>query len=258
MRPQARREKILDLLRASERCSVDDLAQALDVSRESIRRDLTDLAERGMVRKFHGGAALPESEHEGGFQLRMSQNTAAKRSIARRAAGLFEPGDAVFIDTGTTTLLFAEELARRSGVTVITNSVSIAKRVTNGTGANRAFVIGGEYFPDADEMLGTLALEQIRRFHPVHAVLTVGTVSLDGVMDYDLNEAEVARAMLAQARSLTVLADSSKFGRSALFQVCPLSSIDRLVTDAPPDTALLRALEAENVELLLTRGPFAD
>lgn len=260
MRPTDRRDVIVDLVREHERVTVDFLAHQLTTSCETIRRDLTELAARGLIRKFHGGATLPDLagiglKAEGSFQARMQENLREKRAIGRRAAALFSPGDTLFIDTGTTTVIFAEELARLSRLTVITNSLSIAQTIARGEG-NRAFLLGGEYSDDASENLGTLAVEQVSRFHATYAVLTVGAIEPDGILDYNLNEAEIARAMVAQARHVTVLADSAKFGRSALFQVCPLAVIDRLVVNGAPEGAMSEALRAAEVEMIL--APAAD
>lgn len=251
MRPDLRREQILGLVRARERMTVDALAELLTTSRETIRRDLTELAERGLVKKFHGGAAWPEAGGESAFQARMSENTREKRAIGHLAASLFAPGDTLFVDTGTTTVVFAEELARRSGLTVITNSLGIAQILGRSAMANRVFVIGGEYRDDAGENVGVLAIEQIARFHAAHAVITVGAIEPAGVMDFQLDEAEVARAMVGQARKVTVLADSSKLDRSALFQVCPLSRLDRLVVDRAPSEPLAEAPRHAEVEVLV-------
>ncbi|HWH57107.1 MAG TPA: DeoR/GlpR family DNA-binding transcription regulator, partial [Terriglobales bacterium] len=146
MRPTDRRDVIVDLVREHERVTVDFLAHQLTTSCETIRRDLTELAARGLIRKFHGGATLPDLagiglKAEGSFQARMQENLREKRAIGRRAAALFSPGDTLFIDTGTTTVIFAEELARLSRLTVITNSLSIAQTIARGEG-NRAFLLG--------------------------------------------------------------------------------------------------------------------
>ncbi len=104
MRPNERRQHILELLRQRERISVEELARITATSQETIRRDLSDLAESGLVTKFHGGAALPPTgEHENTFQTRMNEHAQEKRAIGRYAAGLFCAGDSIFIDTGTTT-----------------------------------------------------------------------------------------------------------------------------------------------------------
>jgi DeoR family glycerol-3-phosphate regulon repressor len=260
MRPSDRRELIIDLVRERERVTVECLAQELDASPETIRRDLTELAARGVIRKFHGGAAWTEaaafgSKIEGAFHARMQEHLREKRAIARRAAALFSPGDALFVDTGTTTVVFAEELSRLSHLTVITNSVAIVQTIVRGDKSNRAFLIGGRYRDEASENLGTLAVEQIGRFRAEHTVLTAGVIEPDGVMDYDLNEAEIAMAMVANTRSLTVLADSSKFNRAGLFQVCPLAEVDRLVVNQEPEGQLADALQAAAVELIVAALP---
>jgi DeoR family glycerol-3-phosphate regulon repressor len=255
MRPDRRREQILELLRACRRIGVDALADRLGVSRETIRRDLGALAARGLVRKLHGAAALPEPQGEGAFAARLAQHRAEKRAAARALARLLAPGDTLFVDTGTTTLILAEELGHRSGLVVITNGLAIAQRVARG-GGNRVFLVGGEYRDDAAENLGPLAVEQIGRFHAAHAVLTVGAIAPAAVTDYDLDEAAVARAMIARAGTVTVLADGSKLGRTAPFEVCPLAGLDRLVVDRAPEAALATALRAAGVEVIL--APVAE
>src|ERR1700722_18134623 len=118
MRPQERRERILELLRDSEsgRLTVEELAERLKISQETARRDLAHLASGGLISKFHGGATLPQPSGEGPFRIRMAESLREKRAIARAAAALFRPGDTLLIDTGSTTIFFAEELARLSGL----------------------------------------------------------------------------------------------------------------------------------------------
>lgn len=253
MRPPDRRERILELLRDcdSGRLTVEDLAQRLNISPETIRRDLTLLSSGSLVSKFHGGAALPQPSGEGPFRARMAESPRQKRAIARAAADLFRPGDTLLVDTGSTTVVFAEELARQTGLTVITNSVMIAQTMTRGPNGNRAFLIGGEYSDEAMVNLGALAVRQVTQFHAIHAVITVGAIEIEGAMDYTLEEAEIAFAMIAQARKLTVIADSSKLEKAGLFRVCRLDVIDRIVTDARPKGKLSEALAAAEVEVLV-------
>ncbi len=253
MHPRARREKILELLRDSEsgRLTVEDLARVLKASPETIRRDLTLLSSGSLVSKFHGGASLPQPSGEGPFRTRMADSLRQKRAIARVAAGLFRPGDTLFVDTGSTTIVFAEELSRQTGLTVITNSVLIAQTMTRGRNGNRAFLIGGEYSDEAMVNLGALAVRQVAQFHAIHAVITVGAIEAEGAMDFTLEEAEIAGAMIGQARRLTVIADSSKLEKAGLFRVCRLDAIDRIVTDARPKGSLADALNAAEVEVLV-------
>lgn len=240
-----RRDAITDLVNQAGSITVEELAEQLNASRETIRRDLNLLVDRGHIRKYHGGASALMPTGENAFHLRMGEMAGAKRLIARQAAALFKPGDTLFVDTGSTTVYFAEELSRAGRISAITNSTAIARLMHGAKNANQVFLIGGEYAGDASETVGQLALTQIAQFHADHVVLTIGGLSADvGATDFDIKEAEVARAMLAQARTLTILADTAKLGRTALFEVCPISRIDRLVTEdgvytTPADIAAL-------------------
>jgi DeoR family glycerol-3-phosphate regulon repressor len=249
-RPGQRRERILEHLRAGGRVGVAFLAERLGASRETIRRDLGALAADGLVRKLHGGAVLPEPKGEDAFAARLRQHAAGKRAVARRAARLFAPGDTLFLDTGTTTLALAEELGRRSGLTVITNGLALARAIGRGAG-NRVFLLGGAYREEAAECLGGLVLEQLARFRAAHAVITVAGIGPEAVTDHDPGEAEVARAMVARAEAVTVVADGSKLGRTAPFEVCPLGRVGRLVVDKAPEGGLADALGAAGTEVIL-------
>ena len=181
----------------------------------------------------------------------MSDQIDEKRRIARRAARLFSSGDSLFIDTGSTTLAFAEELARTSGLTVVTNCERIAAPLSRG-GGSQVVLIGGAYRAGARECLGALAIEQIRRLRANDCVLTVAALGAEGgAMDFDIEEAEVARAMIERSDRVTILADGSKLDRKALIEVCDLATIDRLVTDREPSPDLRRALDAQGVKLIV-------
>ena len=244
MTPADRLKAILHLAQTDQRLVVETLAQGLATSRETIRRDLAELDRQGLLRRVHGGAVLAlQKVEEGPFQDRMQQQVAAKRAIARHVAEGLLPGDSIFIDTGTTTLFLAEEIAQRKGLIIITNSAEIADLCAKGEG-NRIVLIGGEFRRPGRETVGPMAVAQIRQLRAARAILTVASVTSRGVFDIDPQEAEVARAMIAQADAVTVLADASKMGRAGVFEVCPMARIDRIVTDAMDPTLLKTALAA--------------
>lgn len=256
MRLSARRDAIVEIVDKEKQVTVEDLALKLDASRETIRRDLASLDAEGLIQKYHGGArARPPTDRaaisEGRFKTRLSENREAKRAIAKAAADLFADGDTLFIDTGSTTVVFAEELARLKDLTVITNSTAIAASLAKAEHRHRIYLIGGEFAPDASETVGALAVEQIKRFNAQHVVLTVGAVQTSGILDFDLKEAEIARAMLEQSQTVTVLADHSKFGRAGVFHVAPLGAIDRLVTDSSLPNDIGDALRKAEVDLIV-------
>jgi DeoR/GlpR family transcriptional regulator of sugar metabolism len=252
MNPKTRRSRILDILNNEERASVDELAEKLKTSKETIRRDLTSLVRDGKIRKFHGGAQLSPRLEEGPFRQRMAENSSAKRAIARSAVELFQAGETLFVDTGSTTLYFAERLTELSDITVVTNSTEIARVLGQSNNRNRVFLLGGEYSADNQQTIGSLAISQVKTFRAHHVVLTVGALDCrSGVMDYNIEEAQIAKAMIAQAEKLTILADSSKLNRIASFEVCRLSSVYRLVCETTPTGSILQALNEAGVEMIV-------
>jgi DeoR/GlpR family transcriptional regulator of sugar metabolism len=115
-------------------------------------------------------------------------------------------------------------------------------------------MIGGEFLEEASENVGPLVVEQIKEFTAQNAVITVGTIDPTGAMDYELRESEIAKAMIARARRVTVIADASKLNRSALFRVCTLNDIHRLVVNEYPDLQLAEALCAAGVEIVVPQN----
>jgi DeoR/GlpR family transcriptional regulator of sugar metabolism len=252
MKPEERRERIVAVVREASRASVDELASLLEISRETVRRDLALLSEQGVLRKVHGGAVHFQTAQEGSLRDREASARNEKVAIGREAAKLFEAGDSIFIDAGTTTSLFAAELGKVGTFAVITNSLLIASQLWNAPNRSEVYLLGGRYFGENQEVVGPLTVEQIHDLHADHVVLTIGAMDETGkCMDFNADEAFVARAMIARARKTTILADSSKLQRHALFQVCEAGQIDRLVTDRPPPAPLAEALRTAGVEVIV-------
>lgn len=251
-----RQSKLIEIVRRKEKASVEELAAMLEASRETIRRDLTHLSEIGKILKVHGGARMPHVMGEGSFKQRQSENVEAKMELAQLAARLIRPGETLFVDTGSTTLFFAEAIASAQvkGLTIITNSTEIARTFATADNYSRTFLLGGEFSADNSQTIGAMATTQIRSFRAHHAILTIGALDArSGAMDYNIDEAQIARAMVEQSESVTVLADSSKLGALASFEVCPLIAIDRLITDKPPPDRMHEELLAADIKVI-----FAD
>ncbi len=252
MKVQKRQLKLVEIVRKKEKASVEELAQKLGASRETIRRDLAHLAKAGKIQKVHGGATIPRLLGEGPYQHRLSENVDAKTRIARAAVALFQPGETLFIDTGTTTLYFAEEITRVPGLTIVTNSTEIARTVAKAKNGSQVYLLGGEFRVDNSQTVGAMVTAQVRAFRAHHAVLTIGAIDRrTGAMDYDFQESVVAQTMIEQSQQLTVLADSSKFELLASFEVCPLSSIGTLVCDTAPPPAIREELEKSGGKLIV-------
>ncbi|MDA0989272.1 MAG: DeoR/GlpR family DNA-binding transcription regulator [Verrucomicrobia bacterium] len=259
MTPELRRTQIEDLARAKTKVQVEELASLLKTSRETIRRDLALLSEQGRVRKIHGGAIYTQTAQENPPALRSGLACAEKQMIGHAAAGLFRDGDSLLIDSGSTTAAFAQELAIMGSFSVITNSVLVAQAFSTPSSKTEAFLLGGKYFGEGRESLGSLTLEQIERVSADHVVLTIGAIDEAGqFMDFNADEGYVARAMIKRSARVTVLADWSKFGRRAMFQVCDATEVDCLVTDRPPPPAIASALNAARVEIVIAARQQGD
>jgi len=167
--PGDRRSKIINIIRQCNRISVEELAQSLNISRETIRRDLTVLTRVGKVQKFHGGASLPTITGEGVFRDRLGGNVAEKVCIATEAVKLISSSETLFIDTGSTTLYFVEKLTSIPDLTVITNSVEIARTINLSGAQAKTFLLGGEFKGDNRQTVGSLGF--CRSDYSEHTIL---------------------------------------------------------------------------------------
>ena len=252
MKPKERRSRILELLHQTVRVTVDELSESLNTSRETVRRDLALLSQEGLLRKIHGGATTAQSAQESPLGVRRANARLEKIRIGKTAAKLFKPGDSLLVNCGTSTIFFAEELAKQGPFTVVTNATLVAQAMWNSETRGPIHLLGGNYFGEAFETLGPQLVEQIQKVYADHAVLAVGAINESGkFMDYKVDEAYVSRTMIECARSVTVLADSSKLHCNALFHICGPEKIDRLITDKQPDAVLDSLLKLAGVEIII-------
>ena len=250
MHQTARQGAILREVSARGSCSVSDLARRLSVSGETIRRDIKRMASEGMLRKVHGGATLPGSLHESNYQQRMQENATAKEAIARAAVAHVADGDTLAFDTGTTTACVARALAERRDLLVVTNSLDIAGALAGGDRrkGNKVYMAGGELHVELGAALGPTAVDFVGQFRVRTAFLSAGAIDADeGLMDYELSEAQFSRALIDSAERVIVVADHSKFGQRGLVRACGLEAIDMLITDAAPPDALSWRLDSAGV-----------
>lgn len=246
-----RHGEILRLLQEEGTISIAALAGRLGVSPETVRRDLKPLTDAGQVLKMHGAVGLPSHVGEAPFERRMRENAAAKRAIARRVASTIRDGDSIMLDTGTTTSFLARELVEHRRLVVVTNSSDIARTLATVNG-NRVYMAGGELRPDSGAAFGVSAIEFVSRFSVAHAIISAGAVdAAQGVMDYDLEEAELARMLLSRGERRVVITDCTKFGRRGLVHVCGFDGIDELVTDEPPPAAIADRLATFDIGLTI-------
>lgn len=245
-RRSKRHADILRIVREQGTSAVADLASHLNVSQESIRRDLKPLTERGQLIKLHGAVTLPHHIGEAPFERRMRENQAIKRAIAKQAALSIQDGDSIMLDTGTSTSILARELLTKRNLTVITNSSDIARTLATVNG-NTVFMAGGQLRGDNGAAFGSSAVEFIRKFRVRHAIVSIGAIDAEtGPMDIDFGEAEFANAVLRQGERAAIITDHTKFGKTGLVKVCDFTDIHTLITDrSPPGDIMDRLLDAQ-------------
>jgi DeoR/GlpR family transcriptional regulator of sugar metabolism len=247
-----RRNEILALIQANGRVYVNELADKFQVSQETIRRDLNKLEDYRLIKKIHGGAVSSQFKFEHEFNERAKIAEAEKRAIAEKAVTLIQPGDTVFVDFGSTTLEFARQLAAVDQLTVITNSPLIANVCLENDSID-VVLIGGQFIGSKMECLGAIALNNIEAFFADYAIIGAGAVNVQtGVMDQNVNEAAIARKMIAQSRKCIVLADENKLRGHAMTLVAKWPEIDYLVT-SDSGNALEGLVFPANVNVLVAQ-----
>lgn len=245
-----RHSEILHILENKGTVTIADLAETMEVSQETIRRDVRPLVDGGSVLRMHGAVSLAGQSGEAPFRRRMRENAQAKQAIARAVAETIRHGDSVMMDTGTTTSFLARALTDHKRLTIVTNSTDAA-RVLALTGSNRVFLAGGEITGDSGAVLGLQAVQFVKSFSVTHAIISAGAIDKNEVMDYDCAEAEFAQTVLSRGDRRILVTDATKFNRRGLMTVCPLDRLHAIVTDQPPAEHLSSAIETAGVKLMV-------
>ena len=228
-----RQNEILELARAEGRVLVEDLAQRFDVTLQTIRRDLGDLAEAGHVDRIHGGAVPRTGMVNLGYEARRRMNGEAKAAIAAACAAAIPDNSSLILNLGTTTEAVARALIQHSNITVVTNNMNVANILAANPSCD-IVVTGGALRRSDGGLVGEMATQHIQEFKVDFAVIGASGLDLDGdLLDYDLAEVRVSRAILRQARSAFLVLDHSKLGRSAPARIASLATIDSFFTDLP-------------------------
>ncbi len=251
MNKSVRQSEIFKIVKQHQTCTISELAEQLNVSGETIRRNVKRLVDEGLVLKVHGGITLPFLENEPPLLKRMATQIEEKKSIAKLVATQIEDGDSVIIDSGSTTAYVAQALKNHHHLTIITNSSYVANQLAS-TNKNRVFMAGGELSDHDAAAYGPSAIEFINNFETKKAILSISAMhKTKGCMDHQLSEAELSRTIIKKSETVIVATDSSKFGRTSLTKVCDLEQIDLLVTEKEPNKDLLNKLTKARVKLLI-------
>ncbi|MCV6596007.1 MAG: DeoR/GlpR family DNA-binding transcription regulator [Mangrovicoccus sp.] len=236
-----RHADILEIARTEGKVTVEDLAERFEVTVQTIRRDLSDLAEAGRLERVHGGAVLASGVSNIGYEQRRRLHSDSKSSIARACAEAIPNECSVFLNIGTTTEAVARELIHHENLVVITNNINVANILAEN--ASCEIVVAGGVLRRSDfGLVGDLAAEAIARFKVDIAVIGCSALDGDGdLLDFDIQEVSVSRKIIAQARETYLVADGSKFQRSAPVRIASLREVDQFFTDAPLTKSLAAA-----------------
>ena len=228
---EERLQKLLEILAKKEFSTVEYLSQQLQVSMPTIRRDLTELANRNLIIRSHGGAIhLPAKDSTTPVDFRKSTNYRRKAAIAREAVKYLHNHTVIFIDASTTAAYLSDHLKGRQDLTIITNSLMTATHLKN-LGV-RAYCLGGEVIGSSAAVGGALAIEAASNFNiDVMFFSAYGVNDRGMIVDTSEPETQLRSYLLKNTATSIFLCDSSKFGRSAMYNVAPLSQVNYMITD---------------------------
>lgn len=229
---QLRKQKILALLASKGEVATGELAQALGISEITIRRDLNQLSDDGLLYRTHGGAipaSIPEQPYE--FVNKAAANQAAKDKICRKAAAQINDGDIIFMDCGSTVFRLCQFI-RNKKIKVITNSLPVIFELQHS--AVSLNIIGGEYDEARQAIHGTMATEHIRRYKAGKAFIGVDGLSAQGLFAHSEKEAAIATALATQSGYTYLLCDAGKIGKTSYLNFAGLELVDAVITDADP------------------------
>ena len=239
--------------------TLDELAQHLDVSVSTVRRDVSALEGGGNVRRTHGGARwmVPKSD-EFTFSSRDTHELSEKEAIGRACAGLIKPRQTVIIDAGTTPYHVARHLESLT-LQVVTNSLPVANHFASHARIE-VVVSGGIIYPRLGVLVGPMAVDAFRKTHADVAIMSAGGITTEGVTNSHALLVEIQRAMMHAAGRVILCLDHTKLGRRSVAHLCGLAQIDLLITDRAAPEETLSALRAHGLEVLLAPGgsPSAD
>jgi DeoR family transcriptional regulator, glycerol-3-phosphate regulon repressor len=246
-----RQEQIVEKVQQEGFLSVEFLTRTFNVTPQTIRRDINDLCEQGLARRYHGGIGLVSSVENVAYDTRKVLLQDEKRLIAQMVAANIPEGASVFIDIGTTTEEVAKALRDHKQLRVITNDLNVAT-ILSSNPTCEVIIAGGVVRHRDRGITGEATIDFIRQFKVDYGVVTISAIDLDGsLLDFDYYEVRVAQAIIENSRQVFLAADHSKFSRSALVRLGSIAQVDGFFTDEMPPKEIVQILNEQNVALHL-------
>ncbi|PJG86079.1 DeoR/GlpR family transcriptional regulator [Conservatibacter flavescens] len=248
MKQSIRHQKIVELVKLNGYASTEELVALLNVSPQTIRRDLNELAENGLIRRHHGGAASPSTSENSDYADRKEFFSLEKNLIAQNVASMIPDGASLFVDIGTTPEAVANALLHHKKLRIVTNNLNAAYILRQ----NESFditVAGGALRQDGGVM-GEATVAFLSQFRLDFGILGISSIDIDGsLLDYDYHEVQVKRTILDNSRTKLLVSDHSKFSRHAIVRLGSVADVDYFFTDALPPPPVMDVIARNNVEL---------
>lgn len=248
-----RHSEILDILSRRGYAAIEELAAVFKVTPQTLRRDLQELSDRGLLRRHHGGASANLSTVNADYDLRHDETAQGKAAIGRAAAALVKPGSSLFLTPGTTIDALAKAIAERApnGLRIITNSTTAASVLERCPGV-AIQITGGLWMGHNRAVAGAAAVAVVENYRCDLCFTSIGGIDSDGnLLEYKDDETIVARAMLRNSRQRVLLADHTKFTRVAICRLAHLRDVDTLVTDRQPAKPMMKILADAGCEVIV-------
>ena len=247
-----RQQKTLELVRERGYISIEELAQYFDVTPQTIRRDINQLADEGLLRRYHGGAAHDSSVENTEYTMRVGYMLEEKLRIAEAVAAPVPDHASLFINIGTTTESIAHALLNHTGLKIITNNLNVAKILSTKEDFE-VLIASGRVRPDGG-VIGQATADFFKQFKADYALIGISGIDEDGtLLDFDFQEVCVSQEILSSARQVFLAADSSKFGRNAMIRLGSLKQVDSIFTDQQPNEQYLKTIHDLGVNLVVAQ-----
>lgn len=231
--------------------TVEALANHFGVTHQTIRRDITLLADNRLLQRIHGGASAQSSVENVAYNTRQVMCIDEKRRIAKLVAEQIPNHASLFINLGTTTEEVAKALHNHHGLHVITNNLNVAAMMCNYPDCE-VIVASGVMRPRDMGIIGESTIEFIRKFKVDYGIIGISSIETDGTLrDYDMREVRTSDAIINQSRNVFLVADHSKFGRPSMVELGPLSRVTALFTDQAPPEEMAAVIKEAHVELYI-------
>ena len=253
-----RQKAILEHARIHGEVEVDPLAESFRVTPQTIRRDLNQLCNLRLLQRVHGGALVHDGVENLGYAARRQIAAQEKTAIGRRAAELIANDSSLFINIGTTTESVAEHLKNHKGLLVITNNLNVVNTLRT-SGSIDVMTAGGTVRREDGGIVGETTAEFFDQFKVDYAVIGASAIESDGaILDFDVREVRVAQAIIRNARSVILVADSTKFMRECPVRIGNISDVDFFITDEAPSATFIDICKIHNVQIEIASPELAQ